>query len=153
MRGAQLAADREALQVPGDVLAEVGARLRASPPHHSTSSSAWRRMIAATSPRVGRTRLGPAGERGGQVGEQPGPAEAAAADDHAVAAGLAHHPQRVVGLPDVAVAEDRDVQRVLQRGDRVPVGRRRVALGGRAGVQGDPGDARVLGDAAGVEDR
>ena len=35
-------------------------------------------------------------------------------------------------------------RRLLERGDRVPVGRARVALGGGAGVQRDPRDAGVL---------
>ena len=48
------------------------------------------------------------GEGVGEVAEQPRPAEAAAAHDDAVAAGLGQHRQRVVRLPDVAVAEHRD---------------------------------------------
>ena len=61
------------------------------------------------------------------------------------------HAQRVVGLPDVAVAEHRHVERLLERGDRVPVGRAGVALRGGARVQGDRGDAGVLGDQAGLD--
>ena len=44
----------------------------------------------------------------GEVAEEPGPAQAAAPDDDAVAAGRPHHAQRVPGLPHVAVAEDGD---------------------------------------------
>ena len=58
-----------------------------------------------------------------QVAEQPRAALAAAADDDAVHAGLADHPDRVLGGPDVAVAEDRDVrQRLAQPGNGGPVG-------------------------------
>ena len=57
-------------------------------PSHSTSSSACRRMVTATSPRLGQPPLRPAVERGLQVGEEPRPAQAAAPDDHAVAAGV-----------------------------------------------------------------
>ena len=39
------------------------------------------------------------------------------------------HPQRVVGLPDVAVAEHRDVQQLGQLGDRRPVGLPAVEVG------------------------
>ena len=67
-------------------------------------------MTSTTPPKRGRLRRLPPVEDVGQVAEQPRPPQAAAADDHAVAAGLAHHAQRVVGLPDVAVAEDRDVR-------------------------------------------
>ena len=94
--------------------------------------------------------LGASGEGGGQVGEQPRPAQAAAPDDDAGAAGLAHHPQRVVGLPDVAVAEHRDVEQLDQLGDRRPVGRAAVEVGRRASVQRDVGDAGVLRPQRGV---
>ena len=81
-------ADGEALEIPGHVLAEVG-HARACSPTQSASSSAWRRIIAATAPRVGTDPLGATGEGRGEIGEQPRPAEAAAADDDAGAAGLA----------------------------------------------------------------
>ena len=73
------------------------------------SSSACRRIIAATSPSVGSVATCSPGERRRQVAEQPRPAQAAAADDDAGGTGLLDHPQRVGGLPDVAVAEHRDV--------------------------------------------
>ena len=83
-------------------------------------------------------RLAPV-EHVGQVAEQPGPAEAAAADDHAVAAGRAHHAQRVVGLPDVAVAEHRDAAHgLLELGDGVPARLAVVELRGGARVQRRP---------------
>jgi hypothetical protein len=43
-----------------------------------------------------------------ELAEEPRPAEAAASDDHPVAAGGAHHAQRVPRFPHVAVAEHRD---------------------------------------------
>ena len=72
-----------------------------------------------------------------QLAEEPGRPEAAAADDHAVAARLPHHAERVPALPDVAVAEDRDADDALQRRDGVPVGVARVELRRGAGVQPD----------------
>ena len=45
------------------------------------------------------------GEGGRQVAEQPRPAEAAASDDHPVATGFGHHPQRVLGLPQITVTQ------------------------------------------------
>src|SRR5690606_21271797 len=96
--------------------------------------------------------VGAALEGGDQVREQPRPAQTAAAHDDPVAAGLAHHAQRVLGRPDVAVAEDGDLRDVfLQAGDGVPVGRAAVVLGGGAAVQGDGGHALLDGDAPGVQ--
>ena len=94
-----------------------------------------------------------AGQRGGDVGEQPRPPEAAAADDHPVAAGPRDHGHGVLGGEDVAVAEHGHLggQGVAQPGDRVPVGARRVQLGRGAPVQRHPGGALVDGDPAGVE--
>ena len=97
---------------------------------------------------------GTAGERVGQLAEEPRSTEAAPADDHAVAAGVPDHRQGVLGPPDVAVAEHGDRRhRRLQLGDGVPVGVTGVELLGGAGVEGDGGHALVLGDAAGVEER
>ena len=104
--------DRVALEVPADVLAQVADADRLAVPldqppgvvAHGGHHRADRRR------RVDRL----AGERRGQVAEEPGPAEAAPADDHAVAAGLGHHAQGVGGHPDVAVAEHGD------RGDAGP---------------------------------
>ncbi len=97
--------------------------------------------------------LGAPLEGGHQVGEQPRPPEAATPHDDTVTPGLAHHPQRVLGRPDVAVAEHRDLRHVLlQPGDGVPVGGAAVVLGGGAAVQRDGGDALLDGDPAGVEE-
>src|SRR5690606_8781465 len=87
-------------------------------------------------------QVGGTGERltregGLQVPEQPGASETAAADHDAGAAGLVHHPERVSRLPDVAVAQYRDLQGPGQVGDRGPVRRRSVALCRGSAVQGD----------------
>jgi hypothetical protein len=96
--------------------------------------------------------LRPAGERRGQVGEQPRAAEAAAADDDAVAAGLLHHRERILGGPDVPVAQHRHLGHDLpQPGDRRPVGGAGVELDRGPGVQGDRGGALPLGGPAGLE--
>jgi len=89
---------------------------------------------------------------GGEFGEQPGAAEAAAADNDSVATGFGHHAQRVVGGEDIAVAQDRDGgDGLLEPGDGGPVGLAGIELGRGARVQGDRGGALGLGDAAGVE--
>ena len=92
-----------------------------------------------------------AGEGGSQVAEQPRPPQAPAAHDHARGTGLLHHPQRVGGLPDVAVAQHRDVHGRGQLADGVPVGTTGVRLRHGAAVQRDRSAAALLGDPAGVE--
>ena len=80
------------------------------------------------------------------------PAQAAAADHDAGAARLGHHAQRVLGLPDVAVAEHRDGRHLLfEGGDGRPVGGARVSLRRGPGMQRNGFGAFGGGDAAGVE--
>ena len=107
-------------------------------------------MIGDDGAEIRRRRRRAAVEHGRQLGEQPRPAEAAAADDHPVAAGGAQHAERIERLPDVAVAEDGDADVRLQLGDRRPVGVAGVELGGGAGVETDGGRAFGLGDFARV---
>ncbi len=85
-----------------------------------------------------------------QLAEEPGSPQAPAPDDHAVAAGLAHHAQRVPALPDVAVPEHRDRDRALERGDGAPVGGTGVELGGGARMEADRRGALGFGDPPGV---
>src|SRR5690606_2318792 len=93
-RRAHRAADRVALQVPGEVLAEVGeALLTAVPVDHQPDVPADR-VDHLAQLRCRGHRL--AGERGGQVPEDPGPAEAPAPDDDTVAAGRGDHVERVL---------------------------------------------------------
>jgi hypothetical protein len=98
-----------------------------------------------------RRRDRPPRERVSKVAEEPWPAEAAAADDDAVATGLRHHPHGVGGRPDVAVAEDGDLDRFLQRGDGSPVGAAGVELLRGARVQRHGRNSGVGGDATRVE--
>ena len=143
---AQLAAGGEALEVPRR--RACGTPCSPAPPpcageqlgvpaHHRGDLAEARAAVAATgsSPREGRR----------QVAEQPRPAEAAAADDDARGAGLLDHPERVGGLPDVAVAEHRDVDVLDEAGDRVPVGGAGVALDRRTPVQRDRRAPRTPG--------
>src|SRR4051794_8944901 len=85
---ADVTADREALQVPGHVLAQLGAAVPlvtqtdqqlGMPANHG-------RHLAER----GQGSAGPAGEGVRQVSEQPGSTQAAAADDHTVHPGLRH---------------------------------------------------------------
>ncbi len=95
-----------------------------------------------------------AGEGGDQVAEQPRAPEATASDDDAVAPGLLHHRQRVGRLPDVAVAEHRDLGNGLfQCRNRFPSRRARVVLLYGPGVQGDGRDSGLGRRPAGVEER
>ena len=87
-----------------------------------------------------------------QIAEQPGTAEAAAADDHAVDSGLADHPQCVGGLPDVAIAEHRYGDVRLQRRNSLPVGLAGVRLLCRSAVQRNGRTAGFLGDPARIEE-
>ena len=86
--------DRETLEVPGDVLADVAdALVRAHVVAQQFGVAAQRHGdLARASGGVGRRA---AGERGREVAEQPRPAQAAAPDDDAVASGLGDHRQRV----------------------------------------------------------
>jgi len=125
--------DREPGQVPPGVLAElarprlVAERVAQQPEvsvHHRTDHAEVRRSRHRTAP-----------EGAGEVPEEPGSAEAAPTDHHAVAAGRLDHGQGVGRLPEVTVAEDGDRgHRLLERCDRLPVGRARVELFGGAGV-------------------
>src|SRR3954447_6002779 len=80
-RPPDVGADRETLEVPGDVLAEVGTAVALAlllaqqfgVPVHDPGD--------LTEGRQGPTRL--PGERGGQIAEEPWAPEAAASDDHA----------------------------------------------------------------------
>src|SRR5436309_14883479 len=90
-------------------------------------------------------------EDGNELGEEPRPAEAAAADDRAVASRRTQHPERVPAFPHVTVAEDGDADGRLQLGDRRPVGLAGVQLGRGAGVDRDRRGALLLGDSTRVE--
>jgi hypothetical protein len=80
-------------------------------------------------------------EGGREIAEDPRPAEAAAANHDARCTGLLDHAQGVRRLPDVAVAQHRDLDVLDEPGDRLPVGPTRVGLADRAPVQGDRGTA------------
>jgi hypothetical protein len=84
-----------------------------------------------------------------QVSKQPGPSQATAADHDSVAASRAHHAQRVLGFPDVAIAEHRNrAHRLLELADRMPAGVAVVELRRGPRVQGHGRAAFLLGDAA-----
>src|SRR5699024_5254398 len=143
---AQLSPDRVALEVPGDVLAQVAHSVElvlevvdevltvlVHGPAHLGQSRTVAFLAAVQGVR--------------EVAEEPGPSLAAAADDDSVAAGHGHHLQSVLGGEDIAVAQygHSVAEVVLEPGDRVPVGLARVQVRGRAPVQGDGGDTGVAG--------
>ncbi|MPM15579.1 hypothetical protein SDC9_61950 [bioreactor metagenome] len=132
------------------MLAQVGqaAPLPHQPGEQFTVATEHRRDLAEGRQGAGR----PAGERVGEITEQPGPAEAAAADLDPGDPGLPDHLQGVGSLPDVPVAEHRDRDVPDELGHRVPVGVGGVGLGDRTPVQADRGDPGVLGDPTGVQE-
>src|SRR5690606_20730372 len=89
-----------------------------------------------------------------EVAEQPRSAEAAAAHHDAVTAGAFHHRERVVGGPDVAVAEHRYLtgEGLAQLGDGAPRSVARVPLDRGAGMERDRGGALVGRDATALEE-
>ena len=132
---ADLTAGREAAQVPGHVFPDVAAGVLFAAVVGEESGVPHDDPADLAEGRLGGDRLAP--KVGGEFGEQPGAAQAAAADDHTVAAGAVHHRRGVRGLEDVAVAEDGDAGagHVLDEpADLVPVRVAGVALGeiGRA---------------------
>ena len=140
----------ERLGVPGGVLAEgAHSRILAEPPGQSLR--VLEHEVGDLS-EIGRILgLAPC-EDVGQVAEQPGTPQAAAAHHHPVAAGDPHHAQRILCFPDVAVSQDRNrADRRLQRRDRLPTRFSGVQLRGGARVERDGDTALVLGDAAGFE--
>ena len=82
--------------------------------------------------------------------EEPGVSEAAAADDHPVAARRVEHAEGVGSLPDVSVSDDGDGDEILELGDVVPARAAGVALRDRSSVHSYVGAALVLGDLARV---
>ena len=86
------------------------------------------------------------------VGEQPRPTLASAADGHTVAAGLAHHFERILGTPDIAIAEYRNVEVFLELADAGPVGMTAIVFGGGTGMQGYGLAALLLRDVSGFEE-
>src|SRR5213079_2344844 len=99
--------------------------------------------------------LGDAGRRrrfaGGQVvrdvGEDPGPPLRGAADHDRVGAGGGQDLARLERRIDVAVGDDRDRDRALDRGDGLVLGLALVALLARPAVDRDHGDAGIFGGA------
>ena len=125
-----------------EVLAEGGAQQLGVGTHHGGDRA-----------QVGRGLEGTAAEGVGQVAEQPRSAEAAPAHHHPVAPGGLDHGQGVGRLPQIAVAQHGDGGDLsLEGSDGSPVGRPRVELLGRAGVQGHSDHPLALGDATGLQE-
>ena len=145
----QLTAHGEALEIPRHVFPQIAQAMQLVGQGHGQLG-----MAAQHAHHLTKVREGPglaAGEGIGKVAEEPGPAEAAASDDHPVDPGLADHLQRVGGLPDVAVAQHRDGDVRFQGADRVPVRLAGVRLLCGSAVKCDGRAAGLLGDSAGIE--
>ena len=147
----QVAADREALEVPRDVLAELLAAALLPHVHDQQLGVPAHHRGHLTQAREARLDLARRGEGRREVAEEPRPAQAAASHDDAVGAGLLDHAERVGRLPDVAVAQHRDVDVLHEAGDRVPVRSAGVPLDRRTTVQRDGCEPGLLGDPPRVE--
>src|SRR5260221_7886861 len=79
------------------------------------------------------------------LGKDPGVGGGGAADHYGVAAGLSDHTRSVFGMVDVAIADDRDFDGLLDGGDKTPVGGGFLALLARAGVDGEVHDGNCFG--------
>ena len=145
-------ADREALEVPGDVLAHVAhALVRAHVDAEQLGVAPHgRRRPGRGSGAVGIGRPANAASRSPKSHGRPRQPRPTTTPSQPVVATIA---QRIVGAEDVAVAEDRELggHGFAEPGDGRPVGRAGVALRRRARVQGHGGDPRVGGDRPGVE--
>ena len=73
----------------------------------------------------------------GNLAEDPGIGSGGAADHDRVASGLRNHRAGVLGCADIAVADDRNFDRLLDGRDPLPARIAAIALLARAGVQGD----------------
>ena len=82
---------------------------------------------------------GPLVAAGGRVlrnlAKDPGVGRRGAADHHAVAASFGHHRRRSLRSADVAVADHRNLHRLLHAGDPLPARLPAIALFARAGMQ------------------
>ena len=146
------AAHRESFQIPGDVLAQI------VDGHHLIALIKLGKQLGMTvnhAADLAQIRVEPFGialEGVFDVGEQPRPALASAADGHTVAAGLAHHFERILGTPDIAIAEYRNVEVFLELADAGPVGMTAILFGGGTGMQGYGLAALLLRDVSGFEE-
>src|SRR5205807_8053966 len=84
------------------------------------------------------------GEAVGGLAHQPEVAEHPAGDHHPVDPAALDLRGDATHVHGVAAADHRDVDRLLDPGDLVPVGVPRIALAAGAPVHGDHGDAHVL---------
>ena len=75
------------------------------------------------------------------------------ADRNTRATGFGDHRQRVVGTPNIPVAEDGNIKLGNQLADAGPIGMPTVIFGGGARVQGDGLAAFLLRDVPGFEER
>jgi hypothetical protein len=107
-------------------------------------------MTVRTSPKAGGLA---ALENISEIAKEPRAAQAAPTNDHPIAAGFAHHPQCVPGLPDIAVSKDGDARdRLLELGNRIPICLAGIERCCGAGMKGHRRTSLVFGDASRVEE-
>src|SRR5262245_5646620 len=100
-----------------------------------------------------RIRRSAAGKDVRKITKQPWTAQTTAADDDTIAARLTHHAQRVLRFPDVSIAKDRDLHKLLQARDRIPVRVAMIKLGGCSSMQTYRRAAFFLSNATGAQIR
>ena len=85
-------------------------------------------------------------EPGDDLGDEPRPAIAAAANHDPVGAGFRQGPVDLFQARDIAIDDDRDRNCLLDRADKAPIGLPGVKLTARAAVHRDHADAAGFGD-------
>ena len=87
-----------------------------------------------------------------KVAKQPRATEATASNDNAITTGVSHHTKCIPGFPDVTVTKHRDLDRLLQLGDRIPVRFPIVELRCSSRVQCDRGTTFLFSHATRVKE-
>ena len=88
---------------------------------------------------------------GNDIAENPRPPLRASANRNAIAPGLTHHRNRIRGLENVTITEDRNIQGFLDARNVVPMRLARVVLSLGASVYGYGRSTKFLGDLRGLE--
>src|SRR5438093_11896229 len=133
---AQRGGARHALRVPAEVLAELERRLARVALQPQGESCVLERGCEALLRSRGRP-LGMPLQQISPLGEEPRVPERTTRDHDAGAAGVPAHGENVLRGADVAVADDRNVERLDHAGDLVPIGLPGEHLRARAGMQGE----------------
>ena len=128
--------DRISLEIPGHVLPQIN--------HPTIALEGGQQFRMANDHGADLSERGPSalrfsGEGSCQVAEKPRPTETTTSDDHPVTTCLGHHLQRVLGLPEVAVAQHRNAHCLFELCNAGPVSPAGVGLLHGSSMQRDCG--------------